>query len=84
VPRTGGNLGQSTFFVRPLLIKLYMTVACRKVPLIKLKNISSTEIVLGQFVGSSYLSHLEAGHYQNKPKPSDEIKSKDKLNWKVI
>jgi len=31
-----------------------------------------------------YLSHLEVGHYQNKPKPSDEIKSKKRLNWRVV
>lgn len=31
-----------------------------------------------------YLSHLEAGHYQNKPKPSDEIKSKERLNWRAV
>ena len=47
------NKTKPAFFVRPLLLKLYMTVARRKAPLIKLKSISSAEIVLGQFVGSS-------------------------------
>jgi hypothetical protein len=42
-----------TFFVMPLLLKLYMIVARHKAPLIKLKSISLAEILLGQFVGSS-------------------------------
>jgi hypothetical protein len=47
------NKVKLAFFVWRFLIKLYMIVARCKAPLIKLKSILLTKIILRQFIGLS-------------------------------